>query len=86
MKFSLSDSGVAPAASESIADVLVYADERNAAVPYVLNTGLPSRKCGIGTDNEGRAKLCGAVAGFCGAERSMTILKVLSLVSAEALW
>jgi hypothetical protein len=85
MKFSLSDSGVVPVASEVIADVLVYADERNAAVPYVLKTGLPSRKCGIGIDSDGRAKLCGAVAGFCGADRSMTILKVLSLVSEEVM-
>lgn len=33
MKFSLSDSGVVLVASEGIADVLVYADERNVAVP-----------------------------------------------------
>lgn len=84
-KFSLPDSGVVLVASEGIADVLVYADERNAAVPYVLKTGFPSRKCGMGTESEGRAKLCGSVAGFCAAERSMTIRKVLSLVSVEVL-
>jgi hypothetical protein len=72
-------------ASEGITDVLVYADERNAAVPYVLKTGFPSRKCGMGTESEGRERLCSAVAGICGAERSMTIRKVLSLVSVEVL-
>lgn len=78
MKFSVSDSGVTPVSSEVIAEVLVYPDVRNAAVPYVLKTGLPSRKCGMGTDSDGRAKLCAVVAGFCGTERSITILKVLS--------
>ena len=84
-KLSLSDSGVTPVASEGIAEVHVYAEDRNAAVPYVLKTGLPSLKCGIGTDSEGSAKCCGAVAVSCGAERSMTILKVLSLVSVDVL-
>lgn len=85
MKFSFSDSGVAPVVSEDIADVLVYADARNAAVPYVLKTGLPSLKCGMGTESEGKAKFCGAVAVFGGAERSMTIRNVLSWVSVNVL-
>lgn len=84
-KLSLSDSGVTPVASDGIAEVHVYAEERNAAVPYVLKTGLPSLKCGIGTDSEGSAKCCGAVAVSCGADRSMTILKVLSLDSVVVL-